>query len=218
MPASLTLERPLSTDVDALDALTPNVALLLRRAAERHGDRPAIVERGRAVSYVALQLRAAAIAAALCAADVTPHDSVAILLERGPDAAAAFFGALTVGAIVVEVNETLRPRQIEHILTHSGARCLIASGEMLARQPRALSQSARVVDPNAIGFLDGRVFRPNPLRPPDAPDAERVVFTGDMVRRDAEGFLYFVGRRDRIIKTMDVEAVRATRGPALQRA
>jgi acyl-coenzyme A synthetase/AMP-(fatty) acid ligase len=29
-----------------------------------------------------------------------------------------------------------------------------------------------------------------------------VVFTGDLVRRDAEGLLYFVGRKDRIIKTM----------------
>jgi len=30
---------------------------------------------------------------------------------------------------------------------------------------------------------------------------ERAVFSGDTVRRDAEGFLYFVGRRDEMIKT-----------------
>jgi acyl-CoA ligase (AMP-forming) (exosortase A-associated) len=30
---------------------------------------------------------------------------------------------------------------------------------------------------------------------------ERVVFSGDTVRRDAEGYLYFVGRRDEMIKT-----------------
>jgi acyl-CoA synthetase (AMP-forming)/AMP-acid ligase II len=47
-----------------------------------------------------------------------------------------------------------------------------------------------------------RTFRPNPLRPEGAPDSERVVFSGDMVRRDAEGFLYYVSRRDRLIKTM----------------
>jgi len=47
--------------------------------------------------------------------------------------------------------------------------------------------------------LTARVFRPDPLRPSDG---ERVVFSGDLVRRDDEGFLYFVGRRDRIIKTM----------------
>ena len=44
-----------------------------------------------------------------------------------------------------------------------------------------------------------RVFRPHPLRPESG---ERAVYSGDMVRRDAEGFLYFVSRRDRMIKTM----------------
>jgi acyl-coenzyme A synthetase/AMP-(fatty) acid ligase len=47
-----------------------------------------------------------------------------------------------------------------------------------------------------------RVFRPNPLRPAGLPDSERVVFSGDLVRRDAEGFLYHVGRRDRMIKVL----------------
>jgi acyl-CoA synthetase (AMP-forming)/AMP-acid ligase II len=47
-----------------------------------------------------------------------------------------------------------------------------------------------------------RVYRPNPLRPAGAPDDERVVFSGDLVRRDAEGRLYYVGRRDRVIKTL----------------
>jgi len=47
-----------------------------------------------------------------------------------------------------------------------------------------------------------RVFRPHPLRPPGAPDSERVVFSGDLVRRDAEGWLYFVGRSQRMIKTL----------------
>jgi acyl-coenzyme A synthetase/AMP-(fatty) acid ligase len=30
---------------------------------------------------------------------------------------------------------------------------------------------------------------------------EMAVFSGDTVRRDAEGFLYFIGRRDEMIKT-----------------
>jgi acyl-CoA synthetase (AMP-forming)/AMP-acid ligase II len=50
--------------------------------------------------------------------------------------------------------------------------------------------------------LTARVFRPHPFRPVGAPDAERVVYSGDLVRRDEDGFLYFVSRKDRIIKTM----------------
>jgi len=47
-----------------------------------------------------------------------------------------------------------------------------------------------------------RVYRSNPRRPSGAPDTERVVFSGDLVRRDAEGFLYHVGRRDKMIKSL----------------
>ena len=57
----------------------------------------------------------------------------------------------------------------------------------------------------AIGYLGDeeaskRVFRDNPFAAPGAP--RRVVYSGDLVRRDAEGRLYYVGRRDRMIKTM----------------
>jgi acyl-CoA synthetase (AMP-forming)/AMP-acid ligase II len=46
------------------------------------------------------------------------------------------------------------------------------------------------------------VFRPHPARPVGDPDVERVVFSGDVVYRDEEGDLYFVGRRDTLIKTL----------------
>ena len=52
-------------------------------------------------------------------------------------------------------------------------------------------------DPDATS----RAFRPHP----DAVRAargERAVFSGDLVRRDVEGFFTFVSRRDRLIKTM----------------
>ncbi|HEY4130494.1 MAG TPA: AMP-binding protein, partial [Gemmatimonadaceae bacterium] len=47
-----------------------------------------------------------------------------------------------------------------------------------------------------------RVFRSNPLNAPGSPENERVVFSGDMVRRDADGLLYYLGRRDRLIKSL----------------
>jgi acyl-CoA ligase (AMP-forming) (exosortase A-associated) len=45
------------------------------------------------------------------------------------------------------------------------------------------------------------VFRPNPLLGPDNRHLETVVFSGDTVRKDSEGFIYYVGRRDAMIKT-----------------
>jgi acyl-CoA synthetase (AMP-forming)/AMP-acid ligase II len=71
-----------------------------------------------------------------------------------------------------------------------------AVGEVVHRGPTVASGYWN--DPDATA----RTFRPNPLRPAGAPDSERVVFTGDLARRDSDGFLYFVGRRDRMIKSM----------------
>jgi acyl-CoA ligase (AMP-forming) (exosortase A-associated) len=44
-------------------------------------------------------------------------------------------------------------------------------------------------------------FRPAPSRLPGVPLAEIAVWSGDVVRKDDEGYLYFVGRNDELIKT-----------------
>jgi acyl-CoA ligase (AMP-forming) (exosortase A-associated) len=44
-------------------------------------------------------------------------------------------------------------------------------------------------------------FRPVPGQPKAICLPEMSVWSGDVVRRDAEGFLYFIGRRDEMIKT-----------------
>jgi len=44
-------------------------------------------------------------------------------------------------------------------------------------------------------------FRPAPGEPPGKPDPEIAVWSGDTVKRDADGFIYYLGRRDEMIKT-----------------
>lgn len=44
-------------------------------------------------------------------------------------------------------------------------------------------------------------FRPAPRQPAGLPLPETAVWSGDTVRMDEEGFLYFIGRRDEMIKT-----------------
>lgn len=44
-------------------------------------------------------------------------------------------------------------------------------------------------------------FKPAPARPGGIPLPEPAVWSGDRVKRDEEGFLYFVGRGDEMIKT-----------------
>jgi acyl-CoA ligase (AMP-forming) (exosortase A-associated) len=49
--------------------------------------------------------------------------------------------------------------------------------------------------------LTAKVLRPHPFLPPELGDAETVCYSGDYVRMDEDGFLYFVGRRDTMIKS-----------------
>ncbi len=44
-------------------------------------------------------------------------------------------------------------------------------------------------------------FKPAPGRPAELPLEELAVYSGDWVKRDDEGYLYFVGRMDEMIKT-----------------
>jgi amino acid adenylation domain-containing protein len=48
------------------------------------------------------------------------------------------------------------------------------------------------------------VFRPHPRASRPGPPPETVVFSGDYVKADAEGYLYFVGRRDEMFKSRGV--------------
>ena len=152
-----------------------NVAGELWQAARAAYPRVAIVERERSVSYGALRAAAAAVAAALTAVGVMPDEPVAILLERGADAAAAFFGVLATGAVAVVVHEALRPRQIEYVLDHSGARTLITNADLLGRlsRPLACRDPVRVFD---IGTLEPPIACPAPVpRRPD--DPAQIVYT-----------------------------------------
>ncbi len=49
--------------------------------------------------------------------------------------------------------------------------------------------------------LTAQVLRPHPFIPMELGGDERVCYSGDLVRMDEDGFLYFIGRRDAMIKS-----------------
>jgi acyl-CoA ligase (AMP-forming) (exosortase A-associated) len=49
--------------------------------------------------------------------------------------------------------------------------------------------------------LTARVLRPHPFLQPELGNEEKVCYSGDLVKMDEDGFLYFVGRRDTMIKS-----------------
>lgn len=142
--ASAVVRLPL--DAPAPSALPANFAGALLQTARLAPEKEAIVDAGGSTTYGELAARAGAVADALDGLGIGPDDRVAIHLTRGSEAAAAFFGVLARGAIAVNVNETLKPRQIEHILGHSGARAMIVEDALTERLARPVETDATLVD------------------------------------------------------------------------
>jgi acyl-CoA ligase (AMP-forming) (exosortase A-associated) len=137
--------------------LNPSVAQMLGATAARAGRTPAVVERQGEVSYAELRDMAAGIAAGLRRLGVKPGDRVALFLQRGAPAAAAFFGIAAAGGVAVILNETLRPRQIEHVLSHCDARLLVYAADLLnglARAPETTAQLVEISELACAGTFD----------------------------------------------------------------
>ena len=154
--------------------MTANIAQLLWNSAAARPTRPAVIEPGGSatISYAELRDRASQIAAGLTAAGLQDHDRVGIFLDGGGEAVAAFFGVVAAGGIAVVINESLRPRQVEHTLEASGATMLITSEDLLARQPRPLDTQSRIV--HARDLTTKETLAP---RPRLGPDPAQIVYT-----------------------------------------
>jgi acyl-CoA synthetase (AMP-forming)/AMP-acid ligase II len=166
---TMAAQNPMSA---APEAFALNASEMLFTTAASAGDRPAVIDGHGEVSYRQLAERSLNITAALVEAGVAANDRVGILLRRGADAAAAFFGVLAAGAIAVIVNEQLRPRQIEHILGHSGAAALLHSAEIIDRLPRTIDTRATLVE---LGELPSGAGVPR--APRVGSDVAQIVYT-----------------------------------------
>ena len=115
---------------------------LLAGTAAVSPEAPALTYKGVTASYAAVWNSAEAVAARLLALGLERGDRVAIYVEKRPETVLAMFGASAAGGMFVPVNHVLKPPQVGHILSDSGARFLITSTDRLAQLADTLLGSA----------------------------------------------------------------------------
>jgi long-chain acyl-CoA synthetase len=103
-----------------------NLASILDFSAAAQPDGTAIRLDDLTVSYRQLSDAARRVAGLLASAGVSRGDRVGLMMPNIPAFPAAFYGALTAGAVVVPMNPLLKSREVAYYLSDSGARLLFA--------------------------------------------------------------------------------------------
>jgi acyl-CoA synthetase (AMP-forming)/AMP-acid ligase II len=162
----------LSSTFTNSDAKLPrNAANALWQCRDSQGS--ACIEPEGATTYAQLVERASTFAAALARHGIGRGDRVAICVERGAAAMAAYYGCLAAGAIAVIINDSLRPRQIESMLSDADASALISTRDVLTRQPRALLTTTRIFEIGEM-FREPAMFEPLRM---DVGDGAQIIYT-----------------------------------------
>ena len=155
-----------------------NFAGLLWQAASKWPDKAAIEDEAGRHTYRDLKDSAAAFADVLSAGGVRPGDPVCLLMRRGAGAAAAFFGASAIGAVVCLVNEAYKTRQIAHVLESTGCKHLVVAAEFWDSMQRIPLGAALRIDPDQVG----PVGLATPIYRADA-DPAQLTFTSGSTGR-----------------------------------
>ncbi|MGW0536089.1 FadD3 family acyl-CoA ligase [Streptomyces sp. NPDC003032] len=166
---------------------------LVRAAAERYGDREAVVEGRTRIPYEELGRRVERAAAACVTSGVEPGDRIAVWAPNTLDWIVSALGAVSAGAVLVPLNTRFKGAEAAYVLARSRARLLFITGTFLGTSYVA---SLR----RAAG--DGGTGR-GPL--PGLPHLEQVVVLADDAPEDFRTWKDFLASGDAV----DAAAVRA---------
>jgi len=100
---------------------------LLDAAARRRGERIAVVDGDRELTYAELEDRSSRLAAAMTDRGVAPGDRVGLLLEKSLEAVIAIYATLKAGAAYVPLDDQAPALRLAYIARDAGIRCLISS-------------------------------------------------------------------------------------------
>ncbi len=153
-PAPGGTAHPFETGLDRRAAnyvpLTP--VSFLARAASSFGQRIAVIDGDRRLTYAALYERCRRLASSLAARGIGRLDTVAILASNIPEMVEAHFAVPMLGAVLNPLNTRLDAETIAFSLRHGGAKVLIVEA---VHAPLAAKALAELPDPPAVVAIGG---------------------------------------------------------------
>ena len=153
----------------------------LARAAEetfeRIGDYEALWFEGRWVRSGELHDRAARLAGGLREAGIEPGDRVLVLMANCPEVGIAYNALWRAGGVVTPAIFLLPPAELEHIVSDSGAKLVLATPELAANAPEGIA----VVTTDGFESLEAGAPSEVVPRAPDDPAA--LLYTGGTTGR-----------------------------------
>ena len=166
-------------------ARSQSLSAMLRRTAERHGEKTAIICGDVTWSYAAFALEVERLAAGLRHLGVSSGDRVAILARNSHVFVALRFAIARADAVLVPINFMLIADDVRYILDHSGARVLFADAQTI--------ETARAAGGTQVEHLfgiDGESTAP----PPGVPAWTDLLYDTTIAAetRDGEDLLQIV--------------------------
>src|SRR5437667_113793 len=113
-----------------------NLASAFASSVQKHLEKTALYWGNRTYSYTEIWSKALFITGILRQQyNVNPGDRVGLWLKNCPEFVPGLFGILHAGAVVVPINNFLKPDEVKFILADAGIEVLITDGELGAHLP-----------------------------------------------------------------------------------
>jgi long-chain acyl-CoA synthetase len=159
--------------------MNENLADNLIATAHRHPGRGALRLDRAVVTYSELEEITRRVAGCLTERGLEPGDRVGLMLPNVPEFAAAYYGILRAGGVVVPMNVLLKEREVAYYLGDSSAKLIVAWHELAPMVEPAAAQVGAGCLPVEPGF-GGSLFLGAPvdgLVPRAASDTAVILYT-----------------------------------------
>ncbi|PYI65642.1 long-chain-fatty-acid--CoA ligase [Arthrobacter livingstonensis] len=130
-----------------------NLATIVGTSAQRNPAGVAIKMDDIEISFGALEVLSAKVAALLAARGTKPGDRVALISPNLPQMPPIYYGILRYGAIVVPLNPLLKAREIEYHLKDSGAELAFAWEGVMGEVAAGAAETGTTIIPIDAGFM-----------------------------------------------------------------